>query len=1085
MDLPVGMLSQLRSEQDAGEFAGMIDLVPVAWCLLGADLRLILANRRCAALLGKAAEECRGGELAGLAPDLFCRLQPMLRHSLVGGTAHAVEVPAKLLPAPGPDETLLVTLQGHPGPGDGAPVIALAFQPLPGPAAEARAQSEQARRDEEDHYRYLVQHSPHIAWTADPAGCILTIDGRGLAGLGMSLREAREGGWAAAVHPQDRAVVLPAWEQALRTGEPYDIEYRIRLGNGGWRWIRARAAARHDVEGRIIRWYGSASDIDRRKRTEQALRESEEHYRHTIELSPQIPWTADSDGNILEVGPRWLAVMGMTRNETLGSGWLKALHPNDVAGTAKLWAHSLRTGEPVDVEYRLRLADGSYRWFRARAAARRDEGGRILRWYGTVEDVQDRKLAEQALRESEKFSRQILEATPDEVKVLDPQGRLIFQNGTGFPRFGAEGGSGAGGALWEAGWPQEERPRIRAALADAAGGGHVSFTASRPAATGEVEWWDNIVCPIPDGGAGPERLLVLSRDVTEARRGQRAVEAARAEAQAAAARLSGVLESTTDSVVVIDRHWQVTYLNAQAAALPLDEKLRAGTNLWEAFPDEVGGPFDRNYRRALAEQVPVAFEEQLTAHGLWLEVHAYPTAEGGLSIFFRDITEQRRAHQEQLLVQQRLAHMARHDALTDLPNRTLFQERLDQALGDVAHGERVAVHCLDLDGLKAVNDTLGHPAGDELLREIARRLKQHVREADTVARLGGDEFAIVQAGPAGRADAALLGQRLLEALAEPMELAGQCIAVSASIGIALAPEHGSDADGLLKAADLALYRAKFDGRGMQRFYEAGMDQPLQARQALKMELRRALAQGELELAYQPLLDLRAARVAGFEALLRWRHPKRGLIPPAEFIPVAEETGLIVPIGEWVLHEACREAAGWPDGVGVAVNLSPLQFRKPGLVDAVGAALAASGLDASRLELEITESVLLHHSEGNLSQLHELRGLGVRIAMDDFGTGYSSLGYLRSFPFDKIKIDRSFTSDLPDGIQSLAIIQAVTALGRNLGIVTLAEGVETRQQLAILEAQGCDMAQGYLFGRPVSAQHVGRVLLLDHRLAEQS
>jgi diguanylate cyclase (GGDEF)-like protein len=387
------------------------------------------------------------------------------------------------------------------------------------------------------------------------------------------------------------------------------------------------------------------------------------------------------------------------------------------------------------------------------------------------------------------------------------------------------------------------------------------------------------------------------------------------------------------------------------------------------------------------------------------------------------------------------------------------------------------VLCLDLDHFKAVNDTLGHPVGDALLRTVGERLRSVLRETDTVARLGGDEFAVLQGagGDPQPQAASALAKRVVDLVGRPYALEGHLVNVGASVGVALAPADGEDADALLKAADLALYRAKEEGRGTWRFFEPGMDARMRARRALELDLRKALALREFELAYQPQLDLGSDRVAGFEALLRWQHPERGLIPPAEFVPLAEEIGLIAPIGEWVLRTACREAAGWPEGVGVAVNLSPAQFKSHHLVPAVRAALAASGLPGRRLELEITEGVLLQDNEANLATLRELRALGVRVAMDDFGTGYSSLSYLRSFPFDKIKIDRSFVSGLATDPESAAIVRAIAGLGASLGMATTAEGVETAEQMRRIRAEGCLQVQGYLVSRPVPAAEVAALI----------
>ncbi len=446
--------------------------------------------------------------------------------------------------------------------------------------------------------------------------------------------------------------------------------------------------------------------------------------------------------------------------------------------------------------------------------------------------------------------------------------------------------------------------------------------------------------------------------------------------------------------------------------------------------------------------------------GRTIAVLNHPMIDGGWVATHDDITERRRA-------EQRIAHMARHDALTDLPNRILFRDQLADALGGVGRGAKLAVLYLDLDRFKGVNDTLGHPMGDELLKLVADRLRDCVRDTDTVARVGGDEFAIIQTNIEQPLDTAALARRIGETVRAPYDLAGHIVDVDTSIGIAIAPNDGVEPDGLLKAADMALYGAKADGRGTYRFFEAAMDMRIKARRELEIALRQALAMGQFELHYQPIVNVEDRRVTGCEALLRWNHPERGMIPPAEFIPVAEEIGLIVPLGEWVLRKACVDAASWPDGVKLAVNLSPIQVTNQSLVPVVVTALAAANLPACRLEIEITESVLMHSTAKTMATLHQLRELGVHISMDDFGTGYSSLSYLRKFPFDKIKIDRSFVSGLPDDKDACAIVRAVASLASSLDMTATAEGVETAQQFESARKLGCVEMQGYLFSRPLA------------------
>jgi diguanylate cyclase (GGDEF)-like protein len=461
-----------------------------------------------------------------------------------------------------------------------------------------------------------------------------------------------------------------------------------------------------------------------------------------------------------------------------------------------------------------------------------------------------------------------------------------------------------------------------------------------------------------------------------------------------------------------------------------------------------------------------------TPDGRSVQVVNEPLADGGWVATHEDITERRRT-------EERITHLAHYDALTDLPNRTLFHEQLKRELPHVSADQQLAVLYIDIDEFKSINDSLGHMIGDELLKSVAVSLAGCVRETDFVARLGGDEFAIVQTGVKSPGDVIDLVARIFDAIRAPYQCLGHHVTTDASIGIALAPRDGTDLDQILKNADLAMYAAKAAGRRTHRFFEPEMDAQVRARRVLEMDLRQAIVDGGFEVYYQPCLSLQDNSITGCEALVRWRHPQRGMISPAEFIPIAEETGLINQLGEWVLATACAEAAGWPDHVRLAVNVSPVQFKSGTLALKVIAALAASGLSASRLELEITEAVLIRDDDAALAVLHQLRAIGIRIALDDFGTGYSSLSYLQRFPFDKIKIDRCFVTDIAEPEGSSCIVQAVVNIAAERSMTTTAEGVETEQQRELLRALGCSEMQGYLFSAPMPADEI-KPLLLAHQ-----
>jgi diguanylate cyclase (GGDEF)-like protein len=477
----------------------------------------------------------------------------------------------------------------------------------------------------------------------------------------------------------------------------------------------------------------------------------------------------------------------------------------------------------------------------------------------------------------------------------------------------------------------------------------------------------------------------------------------------------------------------------------------------------------RRLQRDLARRDEAKSITQELVDGRVIALSHQPMPGGGWVATYADITERRRG-------EARIAHMARHDVLTDLPNRLMFRERMEQELDFVKNeADGFAVMCLDLDAFKSVNDTLGHPIGDALLVQVANRLRTCVRPHDMVARLGGDEFAIILGGSVTQASAEAMAGAIVAAIIQPYRIEGNDIVIGVSIGIAYSRKDGDDADHLLKNADLALYAAKADGRNTLRSFELEMDARVRARRALEVEFRAALSHGEFELHYQPIVNLAQHRVVGFEALVRWRHPVRGMVSPGEFIPFAEETGLIVPLGEWVVRQACHEAATWPADLKVAVNVSPIQIKNPKLASVVMNAVAAAGMPADRLELEVTESALLQEDPTTLATLLTLKEFGVRFSMDDFGTGYSSLKCLHSFPFDKIKLDQSFIRDLPGRADGLAIVRAVIGLGRSLKMTITAEGVETIAQLDLLRAEGCGEVQGYFLGRPKPAAEIGEFL----------
>nr|WP_292242294.1 EAL domain-containing protein [Mesorhizobium sp.] len=574
--------------------------------------------------------------------------------------------------------------------------------------------------------------------------------------------------------------------------------------------------------------------------------------------------------------------------------------------------------------------------------------------------------------------------------------------------------------------------------------------------------------PLASGG-----WVSIYEDITEQRRAEQALKEQHRRFDAALANMSqGLLMYDADSRLIVRNERFLELYHVTPADFPLGmshrDTLEQLVRLGIYAEIDIDSEISKTTACLHAGEMRSTYRH--LADGRTLLVVRRPMSGGGWVATFDDVTERRR-------VEERMTHLAHYDTLTNLPNRSMFRERLDQALGEATD---LAIFSLDLDRFKAVNDTWGHPAGDWLLKCVAERLQRCLRnETDVVARFGGDEFVIIQfnpkgAGPKGAGDAEKLAKRIVDIIGRPFRDKSRDMHVGISLGIALFPDDGRDADTLLKNADMALYRAKSEGRNVYRFFEPGMDAIVRARRALETDLEAALSRREFELDFQPIMNIASSEIVGAEALMRWRSPIRGLVPPDDFIPVAEEIGLIVPLGEWALRKACTVAAGWPRGLRIAVNVSAVQIKSGTFARSVISALAFSGVPADRLELEITETVLMDESDTVLKTLRQLRDLGIRIALDDFGTGYSSLGYLRRFPVDKIKIDRSFIRDI-DNRDTAAIVRTVIGLGAQLGITVTAEGVETEAQLEFLRKEGCVEAQGYLIGVPSKAADIQRLL----------
>jgi diguanylate cyclase (GGDEF)-like protein len=782
--------------------------------------------------------------------------------------------------------------------------------------------------------------------------------------------------------------------------------------------------------------------------------EALDHYASTVEqqIDLLINYTA-GDGFTYRQNAR--ATVALDTQLTLMAAALAVMLSAAVA-----WLLGRRIIGPVSAASAVaeRIARGNLDGVMPRGGA--DELGALLTSMGVMRDnikaMMDREVAQR--RSAQTLLADALANSREGVLVIDAEGRIALANSQAADFLG----SPASELLAS---PFEKRAVAIEGLANMAKKSLPGDDTQH--AAGETRLADGRWLRVSRSATQEGGFIVVCSDITVLKDQESTLTAANL-------RLDAALDNMLQGLCLYDSENRLNVVNRRFCEifnLPSD-LVQPGISFRDVLELSVaaGNHGDCTVSDLLAEQAECVANThfQELSNGRVVAIVHQPTADGGWVATYEDVTERRQA-------EARIVFMARHDALTRLPNRVLLAERIDHAVAQLVRGSGFAVLCLDLDNFKQINDTLGHPIGDVLLKAVAERLGTCVGEGDTVARLGGDEFAIIQVGVEKPEEVNFLADKLVNALSAPYELDGNQIVVSTSIGIALAPSDGTSPDQLLKNADMAMYRAKADGRGTHRFFEPEMDARLQARRALELDLRRAIVQGEFELQYQPLVNIKTGSVTGFEALVRWQHSERGIVAPGEFVALAEETGLIGALGEWVLRTACEEAATWPDHIKVAVNLSPVQFKNRKLVEVIVSAMAMAGLSPHRLELEITESVLLQDDDATLAMLHQMRGLGVRISMDDFGTGYSSLSYLRKFPFDKIKIDQSFIRDLSKEDDSIAIVRAVASLAASLHIATVAEGVETADQLEIARAEGCTEVQGFFFSPPVSAANAREII----------
>ncbi len=969
-------------------------------------------------------------------------------------------------------------------------------------------------RESEARHRELFEANPHPMWIYDLET---------LAFLAVNDAAIRQYGYSRDAFLQMTIKDIRPPEDVPRLIESVENRSQSMNNAGTWRHYTSDGRvidveiAFHTLmfEGRRAKLV-LAHNITDRKQAEEALRASEAEFRTLIETMPQIVWVTRPDGWHVQFNQHWLDYTGLTLEESLGHGWNPPFHPEDRPRAAKRWQEATESGEPYEIEYRLRRADGVYHWMLGRALPLRDDAGNIVKWFGTCTDIHDLKRAQERLNEAQRIGKmgdweydiatQAITWSPQVFEILGRNPDL------GPPRDFEENAE-----LFDAASTTLLRKKVNRAIT---AGDTQEYELLARHADGKEVHVKVVAVPRKDESGKVLSLYGTIQDVSVRKRTEQAL-LSRAYQQVLVAKLGRFALSATnldqvftEAASAIAKGLGVGY--SKVMLLDVDEGsffLKAGVG-WQPgwIGRTLGGATEHcPAEHALASHEPVIVDDfcdelRFTPSELLISHHIVSGIDvpiGGVGEplgvlgayacetrkfttddigFLQSLSNTLSAAIERRRIDERLAYMAQHDALTGLPNRLLLSDRLNVALAQAQRsGKRLALMFVDLDRFKNINDVFGHELGDQVLREVAARLSRCVRTADTVSRQGGDEFLVILPEINEEKDAAHVAEKLLATVTSPFVLDGTEIVLGGSIGIACFPENGHDVETLLRNADAAMYVAKRMGRSRYQFYSVEMNERALERLMLEGDLRHAIERGQLSVVYQPQVDLRTRAVVGLEALVRWCHPKLGLISPAQFIPIAEESGLIVPIGTWILEAACRQHASWVSQQlitgTVAVNVSANQFRQPDFVDVVMEALSRSGLQADLLELEVTESAVMHGLDEVLRKLDSLHKLGIKFAIDDFGTGYSSLSYLKQFPLYRLKIDQSFTRGLPEDRESGAIAQAIIQMGHSLGLDVLAEGIETKAQEDYLRSLECNAGQGYLYAKPIPADECTEYLRL--------
>ncbi len=1028
------------------------------------DGRFVLMNDAMCALLGRSRDEVLGRTDFNFLPEEQARgFRADDQHVLTTGEERDVE--EELTSADGRVQLLRTRKRWIwlPGPTGRAPFVLATIQDI----TESR-RAEMALRESEAHFRSMADGAPVMIWMSDPSGAGIFCNKMWLALTGQSYEEALGYGWLKAIHPDDQKRVEQIFLAASARREPYQAEYRLRTVSGSWAWVIDVGQPRFDAHGNFQGYVGSALDITERQEIQAALQESEEHYWHSVELNPQIPWIADPQGNIVEVSNRWCAMTGVSLDQALGQSWTRALYPDDIAQTVRLWSTALLSGTPVDVEYRLRSADGSYRWFRARAAPRHDDSGAILRWYGTIEDIHEHKQATLALQERERQLQTVFNQAVVGLMHRDQSNRVLMINQHYCEILGRAREELEGVSMIQFTHPEDAKWQAPLLQQHEATGEPLQLEKRYLRPDGSVVWCKVNVSYVRDDAGAVAGTITVAEDIT-------AHKLAEERAQEAHSLLQEVIDSVDDLIFVKDRNGLFLAANLKFGGAKI-----IGKYDHELYEPEIAEKYRSDDLRVLASGRKLSVEEDVPGE----TVRHYHTVKVpwrkngdiiGVIGIARDITERKKT-------EERLRWAAHHDELTGLPNRRLFQKKIKDAFEKTMAGQRrVGLLSLDVDHFKQINDKFGHDVGDIFLKGFADRLRQAVGRQGVIARLGGDEFAVLLPDIGGEDDVRRIAQAILAHMHEPLSLHGNILDCRTSIGGTVTVfKRDEDPDELRKQSDLALYASKASGRGIFTMFRPAMREDEQKVASALRVAGQAVAFDWIMPHYQPKVDLRSGRLSGFEALLRWHPPGTGIQPPHMIAPAFDNTDLGISIGMRIRSCVFQHLQKWRGSgteVGrIAINVSAAEFRRDDYAEQVLDELDRAGLPTRCLEVEVTEGVFLGYGADFVKRaLRKLSDAGVTIALDDFGTGYASLSHLKQFPVDVLKIDRSFVMDMERDASDAAVVKAVLSLGLNLDLQVVAEGVETVEQVALLRQLGCSTAQGYHFGRPMAVTDVTRFI----------